>query len=254
MNKFEELRKYQEKEFFNKIFSKEKFKKKISKYHSSDQKSVDFYRQYLLLNCVGKRVLDYGCGLGTATLFLAKNGAQVIGIDISQEAIKQARRRAMEENLADKTNFFVMDAEAMEFEDNSFDIVCGTAILHHLNLNKALPELARVLKPNGTGIFREPLGYNPIINLYRKLTPYLHTPDEHPLVMRDLKLIEFYFKNVKIDYFHLFSPFAIFFKNTEWFDKLRKLLDNLDMITFGVLPFLQWLSRVVVIRFSFPKK
>jgi len=51
-----------------------------------------------------------------------------------------------------------MNAEELKFADDYFDIVCGGAILHHLDLNKALSEIARVLKPDGKAIFVEPLG------------------------------------------------------------------------------------------------
>ena len=63
----------------------------------------------------------------------------------------------------------------------SFDIAYGSGILHHLNLNKSLNELKRILKKDGKIIFIEPMATNPFINLYRKFTPNARTSDEHPL-------------------------------------------------------------------------
>ena len=53
-------------------------------------------------------------------------------------------------------------------EKNRFDIIYGTGILHHLNLKACLDEIERILKPGGKFVFIEPLGTNPVINLYRK--------------------------------------------------------------------------------------
>jgi ubiquinone/menaquinone biosynthesis C-methylase UbiE len=64
-----------------------------------------------------------------------------------------------------------MNAEATTFPDNSFDLICGSSILHHLNLDKACAEIRRILRPDGGAVFIEPLGHNPLINMFRKLTP-----------------------------------------------------------------------------------
>jgi SAM-dependent methyltransferase len=73
----------------------------------------------------------------------------------------------------------------LDYPDGSFDIIVGFAILHHLDLSKAMPEMFRVMKKGSSAFFAEPLGTNPIINLYRKLTPQYRTEDEKPLILRD---------------------------------------------------------------------
>jgi len=70
--------------------------------------------------------------------------------------------------------------------------VCGSGTLHHLYIDAAFKELVRVLKPNGCVVFFEPLGHNFLINLYRKLTPSMHSEDEHPLLAKMLN----YFGNI----------------------------------------------------------
>ncbi|MEO0296764.1 MAG: class I SAM-dependent methyltransferase [candidate division WOR-3 bacterium] len=109
---------------------------------------------------------------------LDNNAKAVIGIDIDQNALIEAKRL-----LSNKENLYLvlMDAENMAFKSRSFDLICGVAILHHISLNKALPEISRVLNNDGLALFIEPLGHNPILNLFRKLTPKLREKKEHPL-------------------------------------------------------------------------
>jgi SAM-dependent methyltransferase len=146
----------------------------------------------------GKAVLEYGCADGTLSLDelgVPRFVASLDGIDISDGAIAVARDKATRAGLLNVT-FQHMDGEAMGFPDASFDVVYGRGILHHLDLAKALAEIARVLRPNGTALFVEPLGHNPLINWYRRRTPALRTPDEHPLVRRDLIAARRHFRTV----------------------------------------------------------
>jgi SAM-dependent methyltransferase len=74
-----------------------------------------------------------------------------------------------------------MGAEKLDYASDTFDTAIGFAILHHLDIELAIAELYRVLKPGGVAWFAEPLGTNPLINLYRRLTPQYRTEDEAPL-------------------------------------------------------------------------
>ena len=208
--KMNKVSKDKQKEFFNWVYE---FggRKPVSKFYTIIGSSRDYYKRLLLSNCRNKNVLEYGCGIGSHAFFLAEHGAKVIGIDISETGIKLAEERAKQRMLKN-IQFFVMDAEVMKFEDNSFDIVCGTGILHHLHLHKALRELTRVLNPTGKAIFIEPMGHNPITNLYRKFTPHLRAKDEHPLTVKDLSLMKEFFYKVNWKYFHLLSLLAVPFR------------------------------------------
>ena len=66
-------------------------------------------------------------------------------------AIEKAQEKARRENVG-SIQFHVMDAESLDFEDNTFDIVCVTGIIHHINIEKAYQEIARTLKPAGSAI------------------------------------------------------------------------------------------------------
>lgn len=80
-----------------------------------------------------------------------------------------------------------MNANRLGFGDETFDLVFGAGILHHLDLPTAIEEVRRVLRPGGTCVFHEPLGVNPVGKLVRALTPSARTADERPLGMDDLR-------------------------------------------------------------------
>jgi SAM-dependent methyltransferase len=134
----------------------------------------------------GQRILEYGCGEGWITRDLVESGATVNAFDISVEAVNKTRAVLAAAGVADVGVIETMGAEQLGYPDETFDIAVGFAILHHLDLEKAIPELYRVLKVGGVGYFAEPMGGNPMINLYRWLTPQYRTPDEVPLDLRTL--------------------------------------------------------------------
>jgi SAM-dependent methyltransferase len=134
----------------------------------------------------GKRILEYGCGEGWITRDLARLGGNVSAFDISPQAAENTSRILAAESLLDRCSVGVMPAEALAYDADSFDMAVGFAIIHHLDLRKALSELHRVLRPGGVAYFAEPLATNPLIQIYRRLTPHFRTPDEQPLVLSQL--------------------------------------------------------------------
>ena len=222
----------------------------VSKFYETAAGSLGRYRELLVSRCSGRTVLEYGCGEGESALDLADHGAVVTGIDISNRRIERAQEVAAgRQNVA----FAVMNAEALGFEDESFDMICGMSILHHLNLDVALAEIARTLKPEGEAIFLEPLGHNPAVNLYRRLTPRFRTPDEHPLVMSDFEVAKRYFDRVDIEFFHLTSLFAVPFRRFSFFPHVLATLDRLDRGVFTALPFSRKYSWIAIVSFRDPR-
>ncbi len=96
----------------------------------------------------GKKVLEVGCGIGIDGMEFAKIGANYIGIDISEKSLKLAKTYF---NLSNqRANLLLADAENLPFQDNTFDLVYSWGVLHHTpDIQKAIEEIYRVLKPNG---------------------------------------------------------------------------------------------------------
>src|ERR1700680_2102759 len=232
-----EARKVEEAEFHDKLRSLyEKDPEQYShftsnkKFYSVVHTSDDFYFKWLRETATGKRVLDFGCGSGTYSVELARFAQHVTGIDISPEAIKLAHEHAEAAGLKDKTAFTVMDAEALEFDADSFDVVSVRGVLHHMDLNLALGQIQRVLTKNGKAIFLEALADNPIIHAYRKRTPHLRTAWETDHILRSKDAIQMrrHFKHVDVRYFHLAVLAAVPLRRTRVFAPARAALDAVD--------------------------
>jgi SAM-dependent methyltransferase len=192
----------------------------------------------------GKRILIYGCG---ANIKLAREfgerGAFVDLIDISPVSVECVNKRINELSLNDVLSGHVMDCEAMEFDDGTFDVVFGRAILHHLDLRRAAAEIRRVLKEKGIGVFIEPLGMNPVINLYRRLTPNRRTKEEAPLTSDDLSLLRgFGFSGLSSREFTLTANVGLFansiLKLPAWLSPSYECYRRIDDVLLGMFPFL----------------
>ncbi|MGA7413368.1 MAG: class I SAM-dependent methyltransferase [Bryobacteraceae bacterium] len=244
-------RKDRESQFHDTAFSTD-LRKNESKYYSVVQASFKSYEEVLTSDCEGKAVLEYGCGPGSYAFVLQRCGARVVGIDLSQAAIEQARKRAAYDSEAPE--FFIMDAERLEFEDGSFDMICGRAILHHLDLKASLQQITRVLRSDGRAVFLEPLGHNPIINWYRKRTPSVRTVDEHPLLMNEVRAIMRSFTESRIVYFHCLSLATVPFRNLPGYSWLLRVFDSLDRFIFAVCPPARRLAWTVMLELKGPKR
>jgi ubiquinone/menaquinone biosynthesis C-methylase UbiE len=200
------------------------------KFYSVVRSSDDFYYKWLRDNAAGKKVLDFGCGAGIGSIATARYAAHVTGIDISPEAARIARDHAEAAGVGGKTTFAVMDAEALEFEPGTFDVVTVRGVLHHMDLDAALMQIHRVLAPDGKAIFLEALANNPIIHAYRKRTPHLRTAweTEHILRFEDTVKMRKYFERVEVRSFHLAVLAAVPLRKTPIFKPVLAALDGFD--------------------------
>jgi SAM-dependent methyltransferase len=243
---------FREREYFNKL-DNHGSRAGAQKFYTIVRSSRALYEGLLHSYCPGKDVLEYGCGKGGQAFDLAERGASVTGIDISDVRIAEARDQIQPPGAGNPT-FRVMNAEALEYTDSSFDVICGGAILHHLDLARAYAEVARTLKPDGIAIFIEPLGHNPFINLYRKLTPQMRTEDEHPLRMEDIRMAQDYFAEVNIRFFHLHSMIAVPLRSMPGFRQLVNALELVDQMLFRVLPPVRKYAWWAVLVLSQPRR
>lgn len=95
-----------------------------------------------------KDVLEVGVGLGTDFVRFARSGARAVGVDLTDAAVAAVRARLDLEGLA--AGVRVADAEALPFDDASFDLVYSYGVLHHTpDTKRAVGEVRRVLRPGG---------------------------------------------------------------------------------------------------------
>ena len=112
----------------------------------------------LLGEISGLSLLDYGCGMGEESVYLAMLGANVTAIDISDVGIRLTKERAQCNGLQDRISAFIMNATSTSFESEIFDIVHGLGILHHVGVKGALDEVYRLLKPGGRAVLLRTVG------------------------------------------------------------------------------------------------
>jgi len=261
-----ETRKEREREFHDRLRSsialegiptgKELLKYMASRevrFHPISRRSYSYVETILKQRAPGMRTLDYCCGLGDNSLFLAKNGAIVDGIDISDVSVEKSEQRARIESVTENTTFHVMDAENLTFQDDTFDVAVAHGCLHHLDYEKAMQQLSRVIKHDGFVICTEAVRYNPIIHRYRKLTPHLRTEWEvdNLLGMKHLRISEKYFAKIDVRFFNLATLACIPFRNTFVFNPLLNVLEKIDSVLLEI-PVLKWMAWQMVIIFEKP--
>jgi SAM-dependent methyltransferase len=123
----------------------------------------------------GERLLDAATGTGAVAILAAKRGAEVLGQDIAPVLIETARDRAAEEGV--EVDFEVGDAEAMSYDDASFDIVTSTCgVMFAPDHGAIAGELARVTKPGGRlalGCWKPGTG---MAEVFKMMGPFLPPP------------------------------------------------------------------------------
>jgi SAM-dependent methyltransferase len=158
----------------------------------------------------GRRVLDLGSGLGEAAVYFALRGARVTATDISPEMCAKALATARARGVSIETA--VTPVERLDVEEGAYDVVYGANLLHHVgDLDAALQAVRRALKPGGRCFFWDPLAYNPVINVYRRMATQVRSHDEHPLTFAVLDRFRRHFVRVRHREFWL-TTLALFVK------------------------------------------
>ncbi len=191
----------------------------------------------------GERVLDMGSGEGKETAVLATRGLCVVSMDLSHKQLCDARKR-VRAYAPDTHVFFVQaNAEELPFASESFRIIYGKAILHHLDLAMSSREVNRLLQPGGRATFAEPFARHPLFRLGRRFTPQLRTEDEHPMLLSELEAYAQGFQTSTIKTFFLFTPLAYVVRllpsGEKPFQRAYALLARLDAFLFARLRRLQ---------------
>ena len=191
------------------------------------------FRLSLMGDLADKRILDVGCGEGGNAALLATLGARVTGVDISPKSIEIARERARLNHIDDRTEFMCGPFETIDLPENTFDIIWGDNILHHIipTLDQCLGKLTRLCKHEGVLIFAEPINFNQTLRKIRFMVP-VHTevtPGERPLERAEIECIQKYLSEHLQRRFSLFSRlnrFILHNGNYERSSAPRRALSN----------------------------
>jgi ubiquinone/menaquinone biosynthesis C-methylase UbiE len=195
-------------------------------------------------NLEGQHLLELGCGSGKMAVLLAKSGAKVTAFDLSPVSVVTARDMATANDT--DIDFAVASGENLPFATDSFDVIFGKSILHHLIINLGRHDIYRVLKRGGMAVFVEPLGMNPVLTFARKYVPYHHKHPvgvDQPLTYEDIRAWTQEFRRVKFREVELLSMVERAFGWGTKFILLRKL----DKFLLKYIPFLRRFCRYVVI-------
>lgn len=212
----------------------------------------------------GKKILELGCGAGEGSVYFAKRGAEVTATDLSAGMLQLAEKVARRHGVSLATRQCA--AAPLPFPDATFDIVYAANLLHHVDIEPTLAEVARVLRPGGVFASWDPLAHNPLIKVYRHLATEVRTHDEHPLRMSDLRLFRRLFAEVRHEttWFFTLLIFVRFFliervhpnRERYWkkillehrrLEPQYRLLERWDRIVLKLLPFLRRFCWNIVI-------
>jgi SAM-dependent methyltransferase len=176
----------------------------------------------------GMTILELGCGTGYFTRELKHSGAEIVAIDISPELLEIAKA----ESSAPNVRYEIQNACALTYPDGIFDSVVGSSILHHLEIEEALAEVYRVLKPGGTIYFTEPNMLNPQIAI-QKNVPWVKrrlgdSPNETAFFRWPLRrlLEETGYRDVHVDPFDFLHPKI----PVRWINRMGALADFLENV------------------------
>jgi len=200
----------------------------------------------LMGDLAGRRILDYGCGIGEEATYFALLGAEVWAIDASETAITLAANRARHNGMGERVHCSLSKSTHLEFADNYFDLVHGLGVLHHVTLD-ALPEVYRVLKPGGRAVFLEHMGSSRHIvpalqRILGSTSKEVASEDEQPLDYRDVHAAGKIFTKCKVYPYHLLYRLHSLLPTS-----LHVLLRKFDCLLLRLCPLLKRYSGGAVI-------
>jgi ubiquinone/menaquinone biosynthesis C-methylase UbiE len=208
-----------------------------SKYYDTIGLSLEYRQEWIRSYAPGKIFLDYACGNGADTIAAAQAGAALaIGLDISRVSIENCRRQVTALGLTQCTYFVQGDCENTGLPSDAVDLVMCNGMLHHLDLSYAFPELRRILKAGGRIFAFEALNYNPLIRLYRNMTPAMRTEWEsaHILSLKEVRFASYFFQVRDVRYWHLASILATPFRGKRVFSHVLKAANAIDRVVLRI--------------------
>ena len=209
------------------------------------------FRFRVLKDLRGRKILDLGCGEGTNAILLARLGAEVTGIDISAQSIMVAESRAKLDGVQATTSFLCSPVELADIAADSFDVIWGDAILHHLiaDLEMVMSRVFSWARPGALMLFAEPVNLNHTLRRLRFMVPVKTdaTPGERPLEAQEIEIIRRYLPDFQIRHFSLFGRLDRFIlprHNYERSAPPRRALSNVIACLDYTLLSLPWVKNL----------
>jgi 2-polyprenyl-3-methyl-5-hydroxy-6-metoxy-1,4-benzoquinol methylase len=140
------------------------------------------YVMHRLGDIRGKKILDVGAGLGESSVYFALCGAEVYYNDISPKMGEFAQKLAAKHGV--NLQLLIAPVEKLSVGSDFFDIIYCANLMHHVPESDHdfwIENMHNALKKDGTLVTWDPLKYNPVINIYRKMASEVRTEDEMPL-------------------------------------------------------------------------
>lgn len=165
----------------------------------------------------GANALDLGCGRGEVSVQLALLGATVTGIDVSRESLALANTLAQKHGVAERISLDSGNAEALSFEDNSFDLAVCAGLMSFVDFDRTAAELSRVTRPDGSVVILDTLGHNSIARLGRKRRlvqgETTHFQVENIMTCAHIDRLRAHFGSVEVHTFDLLTVPLIIIEN-----------------------------------------
>ncbi|XP_078507152.1 putative methyltransferase DDB_G0268948 [Lissotriton helveticus] len=182
--------------------------------------------------------VDVGCGTGQSTRVLAPHFQKVVGVDISEAQINEAKKVVGPKNIS----YCVCPAEDLPFEDGSVDLVMASAAVHYFNIEKFMTEVNRVLKPCGCVAL---LTYTQYLEVHEK-----ECSDQLTAIYNEVEkcLVPFHSKRMK----HVNSGYQEIFDAIPFPDKTR-LGDAVCFMQLSVADLLGFIQSLAMFQ-AFLKK
>lgn len=210
----------------------------------------------------GKRVLEVGAGGGSLAVWLAHQGAEVVGIDVSPGILEVARKRAAVNGVTDRTTFVCtpiehFDPRAAGLDHDSYDAIIGNNVVHHFERDLAMRTIGRVLAPGAPAVFCEPVLFLPewartVRNsrlVTRRFPLHTHSPDERSLAAGDFATMRHWFRSVEWTPYQVLCRLQNFF---ELSDRMWNRLEGIDRALLRRVPGARRACRMVVITLAHP--
>jgi SAM-dependent methyltransferase len=245
---------YSERQRIEKLYHDEKYRDEAEEHNARAGNIKRAFTRFwgIISQAREKTILDFGCGTGWLTVALAKRGNRVYSFDISEVLVERARQLAADANVSDRVTIREMAGENLDFPPETFDLVVGSAVLHHTELPVTLSNIKRVLKHSGTAVFLEPLNQNLALSLWRRLTPWRRSATERAFSQQDLETVRTHFPSVRMTYYSLTSIVAIglllLMPKSRVVMSVNDRLDDFDEWLLRVWPALGRFSAVVLLE------